>query len=91
MLEMKRILLATILVSCAGCAAGEPKATIAQATAACDPKPCATLNAKELSILSPYVERAFKDAQQEYNNLGAVIQDVQKQTGQKHGNGKDEK
>lgn len=50
------------------------------AAPACQSAPCVTLNANELNVLGPIVGGRFQALQQEVQNLGAVIQDIQRQT-----------
>jgi len=41
-----------------------------------------TLNAQEMNVLGPVIGGHYQQLQQELQNLGVVVQDIQKQMGQ---------
>ena len=80
------VIIALSLLSLPACAA--PPASKQQPTAptpivgACQPQPCVTLNAQEMNVLGPVIGGHYQQLQQELQNLGVVVQDIQKQMGQ---------
>lgn len=72
-----------LLASCmavAGCAADPAKQGTAPVAACQAPAGSVCLTQQELSVLGPIVGSHFQQLQQEYQNLSAVIQDIQRQT-----------
>lgn len=86
MLNLENIVKITCILSVAlmvypltACAASEKASAISVSPQSCAKPPCVVLNADELTILSPLVSNRLQQLQQEYQSLGAVVQDIQKQ------------